>query len=435
MKAKEQLRIIDKGCTELVGREYLLERLEAGAVLRVKFGMDPTAPDLHLGHAVVLRKLRQMQDLGHLAVIVLGDATACVGDPTGRSKARKPMSHETVLANAATYREQLFRILDPRRTEIRFNTEWLNVLAFGEVLKLMAVTTVAQMLEREDFKNRFAAQEAIGLHEFLYPLMQGFDSATLHADLELGGTDQRFNILMGRTVQRHYGQEPQAALFMPLLEGMDGSEKMSKSLGNQIGIFENPDIMFEKVMSVPDSLILRYFLLCTDEHPDCITEWERLLAEGGNPRDVKMELAAVITTLYGGAEAAALAGDRFRHVFSEGGEPDGMPELELDRVSVKRVTETDLSGETSEVRFSEGTPGTGFSTGTLRPDGVLSDPLSVLVLAGLAGSRGEARRLIRQGGVRVHEETLSGEGPIHLKHGDVIRCGKKGFVRLKGRIP
>ena len=412
MDAKEQLRIMEKGCAELVGREYLLERLGAGAVLRVKFGMDPTAPDLHLGHAVVLRKLRQMQDLGHLAVIVLGDATACIGDPAGRSKTRKPMSHEAVLANAATYREQLFRILDPRRTEIRFNMEWLSILPFGEVLKLMAVSTVAQMLEREDFKNRFAAQEAIGLHEFLYPLMQGFDSVALHADLELGGTDQRFNILMGRTVQRRYGQEPQSALFMPLLEGTDGSEKMSKSLGNQIGIFENPDTMFEKVMSVPDALILRYFLLCTDEHPDSVALWESFLAEGGNPRDAKMELAAIITALYCGTEAAELAGNRFRRIFHEGGEPDGMPELQLDRVSGKH--------------FLAGMPGTGS---------VMADPLSVLVLAGFAGSRGEARRLIRQGAVRLHGETLSEEGPIRLKDGDVVRCGKKGFIRMKGTAP
>ncbi len=399
MNTQEQLRIIEKGCAELVGAEHLAARIEAGGRLRVKFGLDPTAPDLHLGHAVVLRKLRQLQDLGHLAIIVLGDATACIGDPTGRSKTRKPMTHEEVLEHAATYRDQLFRILDPAKTEIRFNAEWLYDLAFPEVLKLMATTTVAQILEREDFRNRFGSQEAIGLHEFLYPLMQGYDSVVLEADLELGGTDQRFNILMGRTLQRHFGQEPQASLFMPLLEGMDGVEKMSKSLGNQIGLFEHPDVIFEKTMQIPDALIVRYFLLCTDVHPDRVSEWERALASGANPRDVKLELATIITTLYGGAEAAMHARERFGLVFREGGVPDDMPEIELDRVR------------------AEGTE-----------DG---DPLAILVLAGLAGSRGEARRLIRQGGVRLGGEVLRSELPVRLSDGDILRCGKKGFVRLR----
>jgi tyrosyl-tRNA synthetase len=432
METGKQIGIIEKGCDELVGREHLAERLEAGAVLRVKFGMDPTAPDLHLGHAVVLRKLRQMQDLGHLAVIVLGDATACIGDPTGRSKTRKPMSHEAVLANAVTYREQLFRILDPQRTEIRFNTEWLNALAFEEVLKLLAMSTVAQMLEREDFKNRFGAQEAIGLHEFLYPLMQGYDSVALRADLELGGTDQRFNILMGRTVQRHCGQEPQAALFMPLLEGTDGLEKMSKSLGNHIGIFEKPDVMFEKLMSLPDNLILRYFLLCTDEPPDRVAKWEDFLDEGGNPRDAKLELASVVTSLYAGAEEAALAGERFRRVFHEGGEPGEMPELKLWLAQVKNGTEARLAGAKPETGLPDEMDMPGFPSGTPESGTVVVDPLSVLVLSGLAGSRGDARRLIRQGGVRIRGEILKAEGPVAVRHGDVVRCGRKGFVRLIG---
>jgi len=398
LNSNEQMKIIEKGCAELVGAEHLIARIDAGKALRVKFGLDPTAPDLHLGHAVVLRKLRQLQDLGHQAIIVLGDATACIGDPTGRSKTRRPMTHEEVLVNAATYKAQLFRILDPARTEIRFNAEWLYRISFPEVLKLMATTTVAQILERDDFRNRFGAQEAIGLHEFLYPLMQGYDSVALEADLELGGTDQRFNILMGRTLQRHYGQNPQASLFMPLLEGTDGVEKMSKSLGNHIGLFEHPDVIFEKVMKVPDALIIRYFLLCTDEHPDRVAEWENRLSSGANPRDVKLELASIVTGLYGGADAAARAKERFSLVFREGGVPDEIPEVALDAIRV------------------EGTED--------------SDPLTLLLLAGLAGTRSEARRLIRQGGVRLGEGVLRSERPLRLAAGDILRCGKKGFVRI-----
>ncbi len=401
MNIMEQIRIMEKGCQELVGREGLIEKLEHGATLRVKFGMDPTAPDLHLGHAVVLRKLRQMQDLGHTAVIVIGDATAQIGDPSGRSKTRKPMSHQEVLAHAATYREQVFRILDPSRTEIRFNTEWLFPMTLPDVLRLMGTGTVAQMLEREDFSTRFASESPIGLHEFLYPLMQAYDSVALEADIELGGTDQRFNILLGRSLQRHYGQPPQAALFMPLLEGIDGQEKMSKSLGNQVGIAEPAAVMCEKLMTIPDALILKYFLLCTDEHPDHVAAWEQRLAGGENPRDIKRELARIIICLYHGGEAAAQAVERFDRVFREGLEPEDMTLVRLDEIRAEPAA------------------------------GALHDPLALLVRAGLAASRGEARRLIRQGGVRLRGETLASEQPLALSDGDVIRCGKKGYVRVK----
>ena len=435
MNATEQIRIIEKGCQELVGRESLMERIAQGATLRVKFGMDPTAPDLHLGHAVVLRKLRQMQDLGHTAVIVIGDATAQIGDPSGRSKTRRPMSHEEVLENAATYREQVFRILDPARTEIRFNTEWLFPLALSDILRLMGTGTVAQMLEREDFAVRFSASSPIGLHEFLYPLMQAYDSVALAADIELGGTDQRFNILLGRSLQRHYGQAAQAALFMPLLEGVDGQEKMSKSLGNQVGISEPSAVMFEKLMNIPDALILRYFLLCTDEHPDRVAQWEDRLVKGANPRDVKHELARIVTTLYHGPEAASQAAERFDRVFHEGLEPEDMPLVRLADVRAQAAEAgaqaADAGNEAANVGVQAADAGVQAADAGVQAVVVMHDPLAVLVLAGLAASRGEARRLIRQGGVRLRGEMLASELPLPLRDGDVIRCGKKGFVRLK----
>ena len=269
---QEQMRIILKGVDTVVSEEELFEKLkksyEQNKPLTVKLGLDPSAPDIHLGHTVVLCKIKQMQDLGHKAVIIIGDFTGKIGDPTGRSKTRVPLTDEQVKENAKTYCEQIFKILDKEKTEVRFNSEWLSKLTFEDVIKLAATTTVARMLERDDFQNRYQNQIPIGVHEFFYPLMQAYDSIEIKADIELGGTDQTFNILMGRNLQKTFGQDQQIAIFMPILEGLDGVEKMSKSLGNYIGVNEPAHVMFKKVMEVPDNLIIRYYELVTDEHPD-----------------------------------------------------------------------------------------------------------------------------------------------------------------------
>ena len=284
LAAKEQMRIICKGVHTLVNEEELLAKLKKSCdqnkPLVIKLGLDPSAPDIHLGHAVVLRKIKQMQDLGHSVVIVIGDFTGKIGDPTGKAKGRTALTEEQVNENAETYCEQIFKILDKDKTLVRFNSEWLSTLTFEEVIKLAATTTVARVLERDDFKNRYNNQIPIGIHEFFYPLMQAYDSIVLKADIELGGTDQTFNILMGRTLQRTFEQEQQIAIFMPILEGLDGVEKMSKSLGNYIGINEPAEVMFKKVMEVPDELILRYFELVTDEHPDQIDKIKSDLEAG-----------------------------------------------------------------------------------------------------------------------------------------------------------
>jgi len=302
LSVMEQLRIITKGASEVIQVDELRDKLSRSIKdhkpLIIKFGLDPSAPDIHLGHSVPLRKLRQMQDLGHKVVIIIGDFTGKIGDPTGKSKTRKPLSDKEVKENAKTYLEQLFLILEEEKTEVRFNSEWLSKLNFQDVIELASKMTVARMLERDDFKTRFRNNDAIGCHEFLYPLMQGYDSLKINADIELGGTDQTFNILMGRTLQKSEGVEQQIALFMPILEGLDGVQKMSKSLNNYIGVKEDANVMFKKVMEVPDHLIIRYFELVTDEHPDRIDELKLALEEGANPRDIKFELARTITMLY-----------------------------------------------------------------------------------------------------------------------------------------
>jgi tyrosyl-tRNA synthetase len=316
----EQIKIISKGADEIIDIEDLKAKLEKsekeGKPLRVKLGLDPTAPDIHLGHAVVLRKIKQLQDLGHKAIIIIGDFTGMIGDPSGRSKTRPALTKEEVLENARTYQEQIFKVIDRDKTEVRFNSEWLGALNFSDVIVLASKHTVARMLEREDFKKRFEEHESIGIHEFFYPLMQGYDSVAIEADIELGGTDQRFNLLMGRTIQRDYGQESQVALMMPLLEGTDGVEKMSKSLGNYIGIYEEPNEMYGKVMSIPDELMIKYYELATDIHPDEISKIKAGLEDGSyHPRDAKMRLAREITSLYHSEEAAQKAEEQFKAVF------------------------------------------------------------------------------------------------------------------------
>lgn len=399
----EQIKIIAKGADEIIDEKELREKLikaqKEGKPLTVKLGLDPTAPDIHLGHAVVLRKIKQMQDLGHKAIIIIGDFTAMIGDPTGRSKTRPALSKEEVLKNARTYQEQIFKVIDKDKTEVRYNSEWLGALNFSDVIALASKYTVARMLEREDFKKRFEGHESIGIHEFFYPLMQGYDSVAIKADIELGGTDQRFNLLMGRTIQKDYGQESQIALMMPLLEGTDGVEKMSKSLGNYIGIYEEPDQIYGKVMSIPDEMMIKYYELATDIHPDEISKIKAGLEDGTyHPRDAKMRLAREITSLYHGEEAAQKAEEQFKAVFQKGGLPDDIPTF--------AVPEELVSDE-----------------------GV--DMARLIAEAGLAPSTSQARRLISQGAVRVNGEKIDGIKISSLKDQDVVQVGKRNFITIK----
>lgn len=396
---ENQVKIIRKGALEIISEEELREKLKKSIreqrPLIVKLGLDPTAPDIHLGHTVVLRKIKQMQDLGHHAVIIIGDFTAKIGDPTGKSKTRIPLSEEQVLQNARTYTEQIFKIIDPDKTTVRFNSEWLSKLCFEEVIQLAASTTVARLLERDDFQGRFRRNEPIGLHEFFYPLMQAYDSVEINADIELGGTDQTFNVLMGRNLQGSLGKERQIALFMPLLEGLDGVEKMSKSLGNYIGIFEPAEVMFKKVMEIPDHMILRYFELVTDEHPDRIEELKLQLEQGRNPRDCKLELAGIITQLYHGKAETAKAKEYFRTVFQKGELPEEMPVI-----SVPAGKHT------------------------------LLDVIPLIVEAGLVPSGSEFRRLVKQGGVQMDQERIENLDLPIRKDPVVLKIGKKKFVRI-----
>ena len=399
LSAKEQLRIITKGLLSCVSEEELLTKLERSVAtntpLTIKFGLDPSAPDIHLGHAVPLRKMRQMQELGHQVVIIIGDFTGRIGDPTGKSKGRVALSEEQVKENAMTYCEQIFRILDRDKTVLRFNSEWLSKLNFEDVLKLGASTTVARMLERDDFQSRYRNNTPIGLHEFFYPLMQAYDSVEIHADIELGGTDQTFNVLMGRSLQKSFGQEQQVALFVPILEGTDGVEKMSKSLGNYIGVNEAPEVMFKKVMEIPDNLIVRYFDLCTDEHPDAIDAIQKELENGTNPRDVKLRLAKTITQLYHGEDGVQKAVAFYEAAFAKKAIPDDIPTLPV------------------------------------RDDITPEELASLLVSEGYVPSKSEFRRLLTQGGVQLNGEKVNlSRWDNGVQPGDVLKIGKKRFVKF-----
>ncbi len=424
MEAKEvtkqvhhQMRVITQGAAELIGAEELERKIarsiRTGKPLTIKFGMDPSAPDIHLGHAVTLRKLRQMQDLGHTIVIVIGDFTAKIGDPTGRSNGRKAMTESQVLLNAQTYQEQIFRILDREKTQVRFNGEWLEVLNLDEVLRLASTMTVARMLERDDFQKRFRGGIPIGLHEFFYPLMQAYDSVELEADVELGGTDQTFNILLGRSLQRERGQEPQAALFMPLLEGLDGVEKMSKSLGNYIGVCEDARTMFTKAMQVPDALIVKYFELATDIPPQELDTLKQQLAEGWNPRDCKLILARTITSLYHSPQETEEAERFFTEAFTNKSVPE--------QVDVLHVPWKEGAAK------KQAAPG---KDGALAASATLYDCIRPLTAARLVDSGAQLRRLIAQGGVQKNGARVEGlEEPI--ESGDVLRIGKRRFIRIK----
>jgi len=392
----EQLPEIQRGSDEILVLSELEERLKAGKPLRIKAGFDPTAPDLHLGHTVLINKLRQFQDLGHQVIFLIGDFTGMIGDPTGKNVTRKPLTEDQIKENAKTYQTQIFKILDPEKTEIRFNSEWMSKMTTAELIKLTAKHTVARMLERDDFSKRFKSNQPIAIHEFLYPLVQGYDSVALECDVELGGTDQKFNLLMGRELQKHYGQKPQIVLMMPLLEGLDGVQKMSKSLGNYIGIDEAPEEMFGKLMSISDVLMWRYFELLSFRPLKEIEQLKAQIADGRNPRDVKFELADEIITRFHSSEAAIKAQAAFIARFQKGAIPDEMPEFVLKSEDGKGM------------------------------------PLSLtLKLSKLTSSTSDAIRMIKQGAVKIDSEKVL-DTRLFIESGEqaVYQVGKRKFARI-----
>ena len=399
LSPEEQLEYLRRGTVEIIEEEELLAKLkraqETGRPLRVKAGFDPTAPDLHLGHTVLLRKMRHFQDLGHEVYFLIGDFTAMIGDPSGRSETRPPLTKEQVLENAKTYREQVFKILDPEKTKVVFNSEWMARFAAEDFIRLCAKYTVARMLEREDFKKRFESGRPIAIHELIYPLIQAYDSVALKADVELGGTDQRFNLLVGRDIQREYGQEPQVIITVPILEGLDGVQKMSKSLGNYVGITEPPREMFGKLMSISDTLMWRYYELLTDVPLAEITRWKEEVAQGRiNPKELKMKLAKEIVARFHSPEAAEKAAAEFEKVFARGGIPDDLPEVAV------------TAGEIWLPRF-------------------LKDQ-------GLVKSTSEGKRLLAQGGVQIDGQKIRQENFLLEAGRDyVFRVGKRRFLRVK----
>jgi tyrosyl-tRNA synthetase len=388
---QQAIETIRRGSHELILQAERENKLATGRKLRIKLGLDPTAPDLHLGHTVVINKLRHFQELGHQVQFLIGDFTGMIGDPTGKNQTRPPLTRDEILKNAQSYRDQAFKILDPDQTQILFNSKWSDPLGAEGIIRLAAKYTVSQLLERDDFSKRFNAEKPIAVHELLYPLMQGYDSVAMKADVELGGTDQKFNLLVGRELQRAYGQEPQCILTMPLLEGLDGKEKMSKSLGNYVGIAEPAQEIFGKLMSISDDLMWRYIELLSFEPLSVVRKWREEVAAGGNPRDVKVRFAKEIVARFHGAQAALRAEDEFAARFREGAVPQDMPEK------------------------------------------VLSDGhiLRVLKDAGLVPSTTEATRMIEQGGVKIDGEKVVDRGLL-LKPGGpyVVQVGKRKFARV-----
>ena len=394
MNHKEQLEVFKRGCEELLVEEELVAKLAAGRPLRVKAGFDPTAPDLHLGHTVLINKLRQLQDLGHHILFLIGDFTGMIGDPTGKNATRPPLSREQIAGNAKTYTEQVFKILDPGRTEVCFNSSWMNKFTAADMIKLAASHTVARMLERDDFGKRYKSNQPIAIHEFLYPLVQGYDSVALKADLELGGTDQKFNLLMGRELQKHNGQPAQCILTMPLLEGLDGVNKMSKSLGNYVGIAESPEQIFGKLMSISDDLMWRYIELLSFEPLAAIRKWKQEVVDGRNPRDIKVAFAQEIVARFHNPAAAQKALADFESRFRQGEIPEDIP----------------------EVKFTVG-----------------AEPLpltQILKQAGLTASTSEAIRLIEQGGVKLDGAKVSDKALRLGKGTFVVQVGKRKFARV-----
>ena len=395
MDIKEQLEITKRGCSELIIEAEFVEKLRKGRPLRVKAGFDPTAPDLHLGHTVLINKLRQLQDLGHHVIFLIGDFTGLIGDPTGKNATRPPLTREQIAENAKTYQAQVFKILDPAKTEVAFNSTWMDKLTSVDMIRLAAKYNVARMLERDDFGKRYKGGQPIAIHEFLYPLVQGYDSVALKADLELGGTDQKFNLLVGRELQKDYGQPSQCILTMPLLEGLDGVNKMSKSLGNYIGITESPEQIFGKLMSISDELMWRYLELLSFESLATIGKWKEEVAGGRNPRDIKVLLAQEIVARFHDRAAAEKALSDFEARFKQGQVPEEMPEYTLS-----------AAGEA--ILFYQ-----------------------VLKQAGLTASTSEAMRMIEQGGVKLDGEKVSDKA-LKLSAGGpfVIQVGKRKFARV-----
>ena len=391
----DALDLIKRGCEEILIESELIDKLKTRRSLRIKAGFDPTAPDLHLGHTVLINKLRQFQDLGHEVLFLIGDFTGMIGDPTGKSATRPPLTRDDVIENARTYEQQIFKILDPEKTLVMFNSSWMNDMSSAELIELAAKHTVARMLERDDFSKRYQSGQSISIHEFLYPLIQGYDSVAMKADVELGGTDQKFNLLVGRELQKHYGQSPQTVITMPILEGLDGVQKMSKSLNNYIGISEAPAEMFGKLMSISDELMWRYFELLSFRPMNEIEAFKQEMAEGKNPRDIKFLLGEELVARFHDAAAANQARENFIARFQQGAMPEDIPETTLPA-----------------------------------PEGVL--PIAnVLKESGLTSSTSEALRMIRQGAVKIDGEKVTdtkqviASGTTH-----VYQVGKRRFARV-----
>lgn len=394
MSLEQTLAELRRGTEEILLEEDLIKKLESGRKLRIKAGFDPTAPDLHLGHTVLINKMRQFQERGHTVIFLIGDFTGLIGDPSGKNATRPPLTPEQIEANAQTYKDQVFKILDPELTEVRFNSEWFSSFGAAGMIKLAAQHSVARMLERDDFKKRYKSNQPIAIHEFLYPLVQGYDSVALKADVELGGTDQKFNLLVGRELQKSEGQEPQVVMMVPLLEGLDGEKKMSKSLGNYVGITEPPGVMFQKIVSIPDSLMWRWFELLSFRTLEDIEQLKQDVANGTNPRDIKMDLARELVARFHGEEAAANAHKGAGNVIKEGEVPEDTPEITLELED-----QTEL-------------------------------PIAAIVnRAGLATNAAQTRDMLKNGRVKVDWEPV--EATLKLGSGQyLIQAGKKKIARV-----
>ncbi|KPV55201.1 tyrosyl-tRNA synthetase [Paenibacillus sp. A3] len=403
-EVNRQLETIRRGVVEIVPEDELkqkvIDSVATGTPLKVKLGLDPSAPDIHVGHTVVLHKLRQFQEFGHQVQLIIGDFTGRIGDPTGKSETRKQLTEEDVKRNAETYQKQIYKILDPQKTQLYYNSEWLGPLTFVDVVELSAKLTVARMLERDDFSKRYAGGQPIHIHEFFYPLMQGYDSVALKSDIELGGTDQKFNLLMGRTLQKEYGVDTQVAIMNPLLEGLDGVQKMSKSLGNYIGIDEEPNEIYGKAMSVPDELMLKYYELATDISNEELQQLRDGLGNGTvHPRDAKMRLAYTFVRMYHGQQAADEAQQHFVTVFQQRALPEDIQEVDLPQEAL----------EDGKIRI-----------------------VKLLVTLGLQSSGSEARRSVQQGAVKINEEKIDDpNAELTPQGGEIVQVGKRKFARIK----
>lgn len=390
------MAVIKRGTAEVIQEDSLVERLRSGKRLRIKAGFDPTAPDLHLGHTVLLNKMRQFQELGHEVIFLIGDFTGLIGDPSGKSETRKPLTEEQVAANARTYQEQVFKILDPEKTRVVFNSEWMSKLGAADMIRLAAQSTVARMLEREDFNKRYKSEQPIAIHEFLYPLVQGYDSVALEADVELGGTDQKFNLLMGRELQKSAGQRPQDVIMVPILEGLDGVKKMSKSLGNYVGINEKPGDMYRKILSMPDSLLWRYYELLSFRSLEEIEAIKRQVEDGMNPQEAKALLARELIARFHDEEAAQNAHKSAGNVLKDGELPEDLPELELDF------------------------------------EGQAQIPVAaVLNKAGLVKNSAAARDALKSGSVKVNQQVVDASYQVAVGTADIYQVGKKQIARIR----